>query len=59
MLAVNVLLYRYGVGYHMVVIKDRQCNSPDIINHVISIVPGGKLVYLINVKFSALIWLLV
>ena len=33
---------RYGVGYHMVVVKERSCDSAKVNGIVTSLVPGGK-----------------
>ena len=46
MLAVNVLLYSYGVGYHMVVTKEDKCDSQAVIDCVTSTIPGGEMVIL-------------
>ena len=42
---ISILIDRYGVGYHMVVTKQEHCNAAAVIQHVTSIVPGGKMVY--------------
>ena len=33
---------RYGVGYHMVVVKEPSCDSANVNGIVTSLVPGGK-----------------
>ena len=38
------LLYRYGVGYHMVVTKEDHCNTAAIIQCVTDTVTGSKMV---------------
>ena len=39
--------YRYGVGYHMVVTKEENCDSHAVIDCVTSTIPGGEMVNLI------------
>jgi len=35
---------RYGVGYHMVVTKEENCDSQTVIECVTSTIPGGEMV---------------
>ena len=39
-----MLLYRYGVGYHMVVTKEDHCNTTVVVQCVTNIITGSKMV---------------
>ena len=55
MLVLNVLLQhnRYGVGYHMVVTKEENCDSQTVIECVTSIISGGEMVTTQHIQSSA------
>ena len=54
MLALNMLLQhnRYGVGYHMVITKEENCDSRAVIECVTSVIPGGEMVCSMAHTFS-------
>ena len=52
MLALNLLLQhnRYGVGYHMVVTKEENCDSQVVIECVTSTIPGAEMVNILHTQ---------
>ena len=46
------LVYRYGVGYHMTLVKERQCDSAQVTEMVLSIVRGAEQVTDVGAELS-------
>ena len=51
MLSTN-LAHRYGVGYHMTLVKERQCDSAQVTDMVKSIVCGAEQVTDVGAELS-------